>query len=511
MNEIQGIRSVFISSTAVDLLEYREAASAVIQLIGHRCIKMEYFPAAPDSPESYCQKRIEECDIFVGLLGHCYGSSPPDREISFTEMEFDIARRLGKECLMFLMSDDFPMPPKYMIQDGRSEKQIVFRKKINQKLVRGVFGTPDELKLKLMQAIESLPRAPHPKADCVVLCGGPASRLWPLTIGFCKVLLPIAGRPVLDYVLRFVFESNSIERTFLLTNQEYEQEIKGFINKSGRNNAEVVVEPKSASGARLGPIGALDYIVSQKKPRHLVVLGGDNLFNFKLSEFIHFAHQKGTSANAFYRFETGCDVSQYGVAMLAPDGSVTEFNEKQVIPAYMNISTACYFFREGEVGRINEYLRNGNDPYSLGSFVHWLVSQKIPISGRIFTCPWFDIGTRHRLLDANRHFLVDVRHGSMEGHNDVKGPVKIERGACVRDSLIGPNVYLGANVRVENSVVRDSIIMDGAFVRHSNVISSIVGPQSTIEGPVVEAIVGSNSNYLAEVMQTGVTDALSRI
>jgi len=311
----------------------------------------------------------------------------------------------------------------------------------------------------------------------------------------------VAGRPVLDYVLKAVQDCHAIKRTFLLTNQRFEKQLSAFLTSSQNHNVELIVEPAPRPGLGLGAVGALDYMLSPE-PRDVVVLGGDNLFGFRLDEFVGFAHRKATTANALYRFETGHEASDYGVATLGTDDTVRKFDEKVRIPAHLNISTACYFLRESEVRLLAPYLRRNGDPNSLGSFIHSLVAQGVPVAGHVFSQPWFDIGTRRKLLEANRHFLVDSKWGVQEGTTKVEGPAQIERQAVLRNSRVGPNVYMGSGVEIRESVVRDSIIMEGAKVLRSKVFQSVVGSNSTVEGWLVDAVVGCGANILTEMPQT---------
>ncbi len=495
-------KTVFLSSTTKDLLAYRDAAEKAVKSMGHHCVRMEDFTVDHQTPADYCREQIGNCDVFVGLLGPCYGSSPKGTEISFTELEFEVAQELSKPCLMLLSAEDFPVPANLLIEDGRWQDQKAFRHKVSERVTVNFFTTPDDLRAKIVAAFPKIRASGPPDVDCIVLCGGSGSRLWPLTLDFCKVLLPVAGKPVLSYVLDFIRDCSSVRRTYLLTNREFQEDIRAFLTRVGTEDAEVIAEPVSDSGGNLGPIGALHYAVNLQGPRDVVVLGGDNVFSFALDEFLRFAARKGTSANALYRFETGSDVSQYGVATLDSDETVSEFTEKQEIPAFLNISTACYFLREEEVDSLPKYLKGGGDPYSLGSFMHWLVVSGVPLAGHLTTEPWFDVGTRRKLLDANRHFLVDSRRGRHDSETHIKGPAQIAKEAVLESARVGPHVYVGPGASVGNSTVRDSIIMEGAVVRDGHVSESIIGSGSTVEGIVSQAVVGRGAQMLAESPET---------
>src|SRR5689334_20506891 len=99
---------VFLSSTAKDLREHREGVyKGLRRLEGFQCVRMEDWGADERPPRALCEQRVRETGLFVGILGHCYGSRPPDDPRSYTEIEYDTARGAGLPCLMFVAPDDF--------------------------------------------------------------------------------------------------------------------------------------------------------------------------------------------------------------------------------------------------------------------------------------------------------------------------------------------------------------------------------------------------------------------
>jgi glucose-1-phosphate thymidylyltransferase len=258
-------------------------------------------------------------------------------------------------------------------------------------------------------------------------------------------------------------------------------------------NVELIVEPTRSQDEKLGPIGALNFIIEQSEPRDLLILSGDNLFGFKLGEFLEFARANGKSSNAIFRFKVKEDVDEYGVVTLGKDQSFIDFREKQVVPIYRDVSTGCYLFRAPDVEYIPKYLAAGGDPDSIGSFVKWLILQGSPLSGFVFSSHWFDIGTREKLLQANSHYLIDSRHGNIEGKSAIEGPVQIIRGTIIRDSIIGPNVVIEHKVKIIESHVQDSLVMEGAIIQSSQVRDSVIGPGSIVEGKVIETVCGPNT------------------
>lgn len=148
------MRKVFLSSTAKDLKEYRDKVfEALERLDGWKCIRMEAFGAQAASALEFCRQEVRACDLFVGILGHLYGSCPEGSDISYTEDEYLTAEKAQKPCLMFLASEDFPLPVSLHESDEFRARQRAFRQRVNQSVIRDVFVSPQDLALRVITAI----------------------------------------------------------------------------------------------------------------------------------------------------------------------------------------------------------------------------------------------------------------------------------------------------------------------------------------------------------------------
>ena len=150
------VKTVFLSSTAKDLTAYRKAAGdAINALEGYKCIRMEEFGARDAMADDFCREKVAECDVFVGILGHCYGGSPKGSEESYTEQEYDSAIIAGVPRLMFLAPEDFPLPTNLREPDERWSKQRAFRDRVSTERIRDTFSSPEDLTRRVVQAIHN--------------------------------------------------------------------------------------------------------------------------------------------------------------------------------------------------------------------------------------------------------------------------------------------------------------------------------------------------------------------
>jgi hypothetical protein len=157
------VRKVFLSSTARDLGPCREAVSQVIaRLDGFQCVRMEDFGSRDWEADGFCRARVAECHVFVGLIGHLFGSSPPGLEVSFMEREHEAAVSSDISRLFFLASDDLPFPPSLREPDDLWQRQLAFRERIQQERIVAFFDSPDRLAKDVVTALRNLEREMEP-------------------------------------------------------------------------------------------------------------------------------------------------------------------------------------------------------------------------------------------------------------------------------------------------------------------------------------------------------------
>jgi hypothetical protein len=157
---VASIRTVFLSSVAAGLEQYRDAVyEAINGLDDYKCVRMEDFGARDCQPEAFCRQKIAESDIFVGIVGQLYGSCPPSNEKSFSELEYEAAVESGRPGLMFLATEEFPVPAHLIEPDAKREKQRAFRSRVNAETLRETFDSEEDLVSLVVKAIHNQEKA----------------------------------------------------------------------------------------------------------------------------------------------------------------------------------------------------------------------------------------------------------------------------------------------------------------------------------------------------------------
>jgi len=151
------IRRVFLSSTARDLGPHREAVvQAVYRLDGFQCVRMEDFGPRDWEADAFCEEVVRSCDVFLGLVGHLYGSSSKGKKISFTEREYDAAVAAGVPRLLFLAADDFLLSPTLREPETKWRRQERFRERLKKEQIVAIFDSPDALATRVVVALRHL-------------------------------------------------------------------------------------------------------------------------------------------------------------------------------------------------------------------------------------------------------------------------------------------------------------------------------------------------------------------
>ncbi len=245
----------------------------------------------------------------------------------------------------------------------------------------------------------------------VILSGGFAKRLWPLTKDTPKQLLKVGGRPMIQFVLekiRPLVESESIDTVHISTNERFAQQFRDFV--SGYDYPvpiEVIAEPTRSEDVKLGSIGALDWLIDELDVmgEELLLIGGDNIFSFDPAELLEKGRALRNPVVALFDVGSREKASLYGVLKIDEDenGRVIDFLEKPENPPSTLISTACYYFSPDAVADVRRYIEEGNNPDAMGFFIEWLYRNRA-VYGLPFAGYWFDVGSLESLKEADEFF-----------------------------------------------------------------------------------------------------------
>jgi glucose-1-phosphate thymidylyltransferase len=239
----------------------------------------------------------------------------------------------------------------------------------------------------------------------LVLAAGYAVRLHPLTLDTAKPLLPVAGRPMIDYVIEKINGAEEVDRIYVVVNDRFSEAFHAWSPTAPTSKQVVVVNDGSTcDDDKLGAVADIGFVIEKEKiDDDLLVVGGDNLFDFELEEFVSFFAEKGTSVGLHI-----CDdpeaAKRYSTIELDETGRIVFFKEKAE-EARSNLVAIClYLFVRRSLPLVREYLQQGGNPDAPGYYIEWLHRQ-IPVYGKVLEGEWYDIGDEGTYRKADRLFV----------------------------------------------------------------------------------------------------------
>jgi len=314
--------------------------------------------------------------------------------------------------------------------------------------------------------------------DAVVLAGGYATRLWPITKHRPKMLLPVGDSTVIDRIFSELESDRRIGDVYVSTNERFAPDFREHLTESRYEKPELSVEETTAEAEKFGVIGALAQLIEREGvDDDLLVIAGDNLISFDVSEFVDFFENHGTSLAA-YDVQSYDRAQAYGVVDVE-SGQVVDFQEKPDRPKSTLVSIACYGFPAGTLPLLEEYLADDNNPDEPGWFLQWLHSRQ-SVYAFAFDGAWFDIGTPESYLEAVAWTL--------DGDN------LIDESAALEDTTVGENVHVMADAEIVDSHLDNSVVFPDATIADCDLRSSIIDEDTHIEGlDLAEALIGAHT------------------
>ena len=237
----------------------------------------------------------------------------------------------------------------------------------------------------------------------ILLAAGYGTRLRPLTDRLPKELLDVGGRPIIDWILDSVSALPDVDEIHVVTNAA---KIAAFEGWAAGRDVTLHNDRTTSNDDRLGATGDIRFVVDEAglAGDDLLVVAGDNLFEFSLVEYVEFWRGKqGGSAIAVHKLADPSLASLYGVVELADDDRVVGLEEKPGTPRSDLVSTATYLFGREHLPLLERYLDEGNPPDPPGRFISWLYA-RAPVYGFRFAEEWLDIGDHGQLLEADNRY-----------------------------------------------------------------------------------------------------------
>jgi len=237
----------------------------------------------------------------------------------------------------------------------------------------------------------------------IILAGGYATRLKPLTENMPKHLLPINGKPMLSYMLEAI-HNLKLSKTYLVTNNKFANTFAEWVATTPYSDSIVVVnDGTNSNDDRLGSLGDILFTIKQENiDDDLFIFGADNITDFDFSKLVAKFTETQKPVIGIVDIEGIDDPRQMGVVLADKDGKIVSFEEKPAQPKTSVVSTLFYVLPKSAIATIEHMCANGKSDKA-GWLIEELLSQ-----GDVYTVThfgyWFDIGTLETYEKTKRFF-----------------------------------------------------------------------------------------------------------
>ena len=246
----------------------------------------------------------------------------------------------------------------------------------------------------------------------IILAGGSGTRLYPITLGLSKQLLPIYDKPMIYYPLSALMLAGIREIAVITTPQDQDQFRRSLGDGSQWGLSLRYIEQPSPDGLAQAYLLARDFLAGAPSA---MVLGDNIFFGHGLPDLLAQADAQVTGGTVFgYRV---ADPERYGVVDFAPDGSVRAIVEKPKVPPSNFAVTGLYFLDGTAPDRAAEVRPSARGELEITTLLEsYLADGTLHVSrmGRGFA--WLDTGTHASLLDAGNFVrTLEQRQGLQTG------------------------------------------------------------------------------------------------
>jgi len=327
-----------------------------------------------------------------------------------------------------------------------------------------------------------------------ILAGGTGSRLRPITHTQSKQLIPVANRPILHYGLEAMADAGIHEVGIIVGDTE--EEIRGSVGDGSAWGLEVTYLRQEA------PLGLAHAVLTGREylgDEDFVMYLGDNLLPEGITRFVRQYRENEPDAQIF--LVKVPEPERFGVAVLEAD-RVVRLVEKPAEHISDLALAGIYIFTPAIFEAAAAIEPSGRGELEITDAIQYLIDHGYEVRAEVISGWWKDTGKLEDLLEANR-IMLDGLAGRVEGSVDeashLVGEVVVEEGAEIRESVIrgpavigpdavvtrstlGPYVAVARGSRIEDSEIRDSIVMEGCRIREVRPVSdSLIGERVQIE------------------------------
>ncbi|MBK8489786.1 MAG: NTP transferase domain-containing protein [Saprospirales bacterium] len=323
----------------------------------------------------------------------------------------------------------------------------------------------------------------------IIPVAGAGTNLRPLTYTQPKPLIPVAGKPIISYIIDQLTSLGVNDFVFIIG--YLGEKIRDFVEQTYPDIHKTFVTQDHREGSGHAIWTAREHFQDSDE---IIIFFGDTILDVDFSRIIHSA----TSCVAIQKVKNPRD---FGLVEFHSDGFVKRFVEKPSIPLSDMALVGVYKIKEPTalIEGLDYNIRNNfntDGEYPLTDGLMRMLERGIPFS-TVKVDNWFDCGRKEILLETNALLLDKEGYASSDlpefDNTIIIHPVSIGEQCQIKNSIIGPHVTIGDHAVIESAIVKNSIIGNYASIKEAVLQASVIGNDTAITGLRQSLNIGDNT------------------
>ena len=210
---------------------------------------------------------------------------------------------------------------------------------------------------------------------CLILAAGYATRLYPLTENFPKPLLKVGDKAILDWLIDDIDGAGLVDEYVVISNHKF---ARHFLDWAATKTQKVTVvdDGTSSNETRLGAVRDIQFAIDKLGlDEDMLVIAGDNLLDFSLQRFVHYAHEKQTSCIMRFWEKDEKRLQKCGVVTIDENDRVLRMVEKPSTPETNWCCPPFYYYTREDARLVQKGIESGCGVDAPGSYIAWLCTQ----------------------------------------------------------------------------------------------------------------------------------------
>ncbi len=322
----------------------------------------------------------------------------------------------------------------------------------------------------------------------VIPVAGAGARLRPLTYTQPKPLIPVAGKPIISYIIDDL--SNVGVKKFIFVIGYLGEKIENYLKEAYPDLDMEFVEQTKREGS-----GHAIWLAKDKwiKSKEMIIMFGDTILDLDFTKILN-------SKNSILCVKEVKDPTKFGVVEMNAEGELTRVVEKPKIPKSNLAMVGLYKIKKVKefAKALDTIIKNNfrsEGEFPLTDALQQMINKNVKFD-ILKADNWYDCGKREILLETNATMLDKNYDFDAVPQFDSAifiHPVSIGKNCKIVNSIIGPHVTIGDNVEIKSAIIKNSIIGNYTHIKEAVLHRSVIGNDTAITGIQQSLNIGDNT------------------